>query len=214
MTENIKSKLSSATLSDVLDEMGYPMQMLPIEIKPNFPEATLFGKARILKLNKLKRKKDYKQVYRGLYFLEILSKGDVLVVAGGFKDQAFFGELMSNLAISKKIEGAIIDGCTRDKIETVRLRYPIFARNNFARDIKKRGIVTEVDSKFAKIGKVRINRGDYLFGDLDGIVVIPKKIKDQVLKRSIEARFIEEKVKKEIKNGSSISKILKEIGEF
>jgi len=214
MTENIKNRLSSAILSDVLDSMNYPMQMLPIEIKPNFSEAKLFGRARILKLKRLKKKEGYKQVYKGLYFLESLDKGDVLVVADGFKDQAFFGELMSTLAISKKVEGSIIDGCTRDKIETVKLKYPVFARNNFAKDIKKRGTISEVDSRFAKIGKVRINRGDYLFGDIDGVIVIPKEIKDEVLKRSLEARIIEEKVKKEIKKGLSVSKILKNLGEF
>ena len=61
---------------------------------------------------------------------------------------------------------------------------------------------------------MRINRGDYLFGDIDGVIVIPKEIKDEVLKRSLEARIIEEKVKKEIKKGLSVSKILKNLGEF
>ncbi len=206
--------VSCALVSDVLDEMGYKNQMLPIDIKPNFQDARIFGKANIMSLKKISNDEDYTDVYKGIYFLETLGKGDILIVANGFSEHAFFGELMSTLAKEKGVEGVIIDGCTRDKAETIKLNYPVFARNNIARDIKKRGIVDEVDVESINLGNVIVRKGDYLLGDLDGVIVIPFEIIDLVIERAKEVYKNELIIKDSIRLGLSVDEIIRKFGEF
>ncbi len=212
--KKFKDKISTALVSDLLDELGHKNQMLPIKIKPNFEKAKIFGKARIMSLKKMSKNEKYSDVYKGLYFLESLDKGDVLVVANGFEDYAFFGELMSTLAKSRGVEGAIIDGCTRDKLETIEMKYPVFAKRNIARDIKKRGIVDKLDLKSTKIGKVKINKGDYLLGDLDGVIVIPHEIIEEVVEKSLNILRNENAIKKAMAKGKSVNELLNKFGEF
>ncbi|MEK6927920.1 MAG: RraA family protein [Nanoarchaeota archaeon] len=210
---NKKKYLSTASISDILDSKGYKNQMLDISIKPNFIEAKIFGKAKIISIKPIKDN-NYKEVYKGLYFLESLKEGEILIVANGFRDYAFFGELMSTLAKSKKVEGAIIDGCTRDKLETVKLKFPVFSKGNIARDIKNRGIIDKVDLDSARISDVSVNKGDYLFGDADGVIVIPKNISTEVIEKAIKSYELERKIKEDIKNGISVDDLLKRHGEF
>lgn len=210
---NYKSRISSAILSDVLDSLGYEHQLLPSEIRPNFIEARIFGRARTMTLKPLDSGQDYKEVYKGLNFLATLNQREILVVANGFNELAFFGEIMATLAKYRGVDGVIVDGCTRDTVETVKMVYPVFARSHFARDIKKRGVIGALDSE-VKIGECTIQPGDLLFGDYDGVVVIPQKIQKKVLAKSIKVANLEKKIKKDIKRGVNIEDILREKGEF
>ncbi len=208
-----KTRLSSAIISDVLDEMGYTHQLLPSDIKPNFVKARLFGRARPMSLKPITNGEDHREVYRGPHFLEQLNKGDVLVVGNGFKEMAFFGELMATLAQYRGVDGTIIDGCTRDTIETINMCYPVFARTNYARDIKKRGIVDKLDISVI-IGECTIKPGDLLFGDYDAVAVIPQTIESEVLTQCVAVADLEQKIKEDIKKGVPVDDILRERGEF
>jgi len=208
-----KSRISAAIISDVLDELGYTRHLLPPDIKPNFVNARLFGRARTMTLKPITNREDYQEVYRGLYFLERLDKGEVLVVGNGFDELAFFGELMATLAQYRGIDGTIVDGCTRDAAETVKMCYPVFARTNYARDIKKKGIVDELDS-LVVIGECTIHPGDLLFGDYDAVAIIPREIENEVLTRCIAIADLEEKIKKDIKRGVSANDLIRDRGEF
>jgi len=210
---NYKSLISSAMISDALEEMGYSHQLLPMEIKPNFLEAKIFGRARTIRLKPIGNGDDPAEIHNALYFIERLKKGEVLVVGDAFKSFAFFGELMSLLAKRKGVEGAIIDGCTRDYLETVKMKYPVFSRNSFARDIKKNGMVDKTDGP-VKIGEARINPGDLIFGDYDGIAVIPKEIEEKVLAKCLKISDLEAKIKEDLRKGLPADQILKTRGEF
>ena len=212
--KDIKFRLSAALISDALDNYGFPNQILSSEIKPNFLGAKVFGKIRILTLKSLKNKKRYSEVYKGLRFLELMKKGDVLVVAKGFRNHAFFGEIMSTVAKSRGIEGVVVDGCTRDSLETIKMKYPVFARDNIARDIKKRAIVDKVDASSVRIDGVLIRKGDYLFGDNDGVIIIPKEIKEKIINRALRVFWLEKRIKRGIKNGLQAEVLLNNFGEF
>lgn len=208
-----KTSMSSAMLSDVLDEMGYQNQMLPLELKPNYLEARVYGRARTMKLKALEKGDDYRDVYRGLPFIEQMKQGEVLVVANGFPNFAFFGELMSTLAQRIGVEGAIVDGCTRDYVETVAMRFPVFSRTNYARDIKKRGVIETVDCP-VNVGSLSIEPGDLLFGDYDGVVVIPGEIEEKVIMECMKVSTLENQIKEDLKRGVPVSEILRSRGEF
>src|SRR3989344_7196808 len=144
MKMNKMDKLTSAVVSDTLESMGYLQQMLPLYLKPNMTHAKVIGRARTMTLKKLADNDSPKEVYKGLYFLETLKENEVLIVANGFGDMAFFGGLMATLAKSRGIRGTIIDGCTRDFSETVEISYPVFSKNHYARDVKNKAIVDTI----------------------------------------------------------------------
>lgn len=205
--------LSAALVSDILDDMGYTNQMLPAYLKPNYEDALIIGRARTLQLKQLIAGDDYKAIYEGLPFLESMNPGEVLVVGGGSDQYAFFGELMTTLAQYRKLSGAIIDGLTRDTAQTRNLRFPVFARDNYARDIKKRGIITSKDSPIT-IGTVTITRDSLIVGDYDGVIVIPSELEQEVFTRAEKNCQLEERIKEAIKNGIPVKTILEQNGEF
>ena len=73
-----KSRLCTAIFSDVLDDLGYTKQLLPISIKPNFLEAKVYGRARTMTTRPLETGEDPKKVYDGISFLERMNPGEVL----------------------------------------------------------------------------------------------------------------------------------------
>lgn len=208
-----KSYISSAVISDVLASLGYENQLLPNEIKPNFLKARIFGRARTLTLKELSNGQDYRGIYKSLNFVAGLNSGEVLVVANGFNKLAFFGELMATLAQCRGVDGVVIDGCTRDTVETIEMGYPVFARAHYARDIKKRGTIDALDTK-VHIGECTIQPGDLLFGDYDAVAVIPQKIQRKVIARCIEVVNLEKRIKEDIRQGVDIKDILRKRGEF
>ena len=210
---NYKEQISTPIISDTLDSIGYEHQMLPVGIKPNFLTAKIFGRARTMKLERITEGTDYRDVYQSLYFVEGMKAGEVLVVANAFQELAFFGELMSTLAQRSGVDGAIVDGCTRDYVETVQMGFPVFSRNSYARDIKKRGIATDFNEP-AQVGDVLVKPGDLIFGDHDGVVVIPTVAEQEVLDKCIEVANLEEQIKKDIAAGISVDKLLRKRGEF
>ena len=121
---------------------------------------------------------------------------------------------MSTVAKSRGIEGVVVDGCTRDSLETIKMKYPVFARDNIARDIKKRAIVDRVDASSVRIDGVLIRKGDYLFGDNDGVIIIPKEIKEKIINRALRVFWLEKRIKRGIKNGLRAEVLLNNFGEF
>lgn len=142
-----------------------------------------------------------------------MKEGEVLIVSGGSKKYAFFGELMSTLAQTRKVEGAIIDGLTRDSAQTRYIQFPVFSRDNYARDIKKRGIV-EAEDISVYINRVKINKGDLIIGDYDGVIIVPAQLEETVLNRALESAKLEERIKAAIRAGIPIKDILTKNGEF
>jgi regulator of RNase E activity RraA len=213
MNKNLKDYLSTALVSDIMDELGYTSQMLPLQIKPNFRDAKIIGYARTIQLKPISANDDYRDIYKGLPFIETMNAGEVLVVGGGSKKYAFFGELMSTLAQARNVEGAIIDGLTRDSAQTAYMKFPVFSRDNYARDIKKRGIIIAQDESIY-IDKVKIEKGDIVIGDCDGVIVVPKNIEELIINRAMDSAKLEERIKVAIKKGISIKTILEQNGDF
>jgi regulator of RNase E activity RraA len=213
MDTPIKQYLSAALLSDIMDDMGYKHQMLPVAIKPNYVDAKIVGRARTLQLQAITNGEDYRRIYEGLPFIEQMNAGEILVVAGGSRNYAFFGELMSTLSQKRGLEGAIVDGLTRDTAQTRAMEFPVFARDNYARDIKKRGIIVGKDTPVT-VGGVGIERDTLIVGDYDGVIVVPKSIEEEVLSKALCAAKLEERIKEAIKEGVPVTSIINQNGDF
>jgi regulator of RNase E activity RraA len=208
-----KDELCTALISDTLIDMGCENQMLPVGFKPTFEEAKIFGKVRTMLLKEIEEKDDYKDIYKGIRFLEEMNPDEILLVANGFDNMAFFGELMSTVAIKNKLQGAVIDGVTRDRQPTRDLKFPVFAKGAYAKDLRNKAIVEKTDGK-VKIGAVSISSGDYLFGDSDGIVIIPKELYYETMKKVTSLLETEKEVKKLVEKGASVEEISRKCGNF
>jgi 4-hydroxy-4-methyl-2-oxoglutarate aldolase len=112
--------------------------------------------------------------------LQIAQPGDVIVAdVGGYYDAGYWGGLMTDSALSRKLGGLVIDGCIRDGEEIVEKKFPAFCRGLCMRGTTK-AVLGLVNHQIVFGGAI-VNPGDLILGDDDGLVVIAQQRIDQVL---------------------------------
>ena len=200
-------------LSDVLDEMGCPDCLLPACFMPNCPNAQAFGAARTIQLARLSPDDDPNDVHGGLALLDSLRQGEVVVVAGGCLDWAYWGELMSTAASRAGASGTVVDGLSRDAVAVRELGYPVFARGWYARDIKGRGKVVGIDLKVTVAG-IDVSPGQWIYADGDGIAVVPSGAEAELAERVRQQLDTENLVKQSILAGDRPSDLVAKHGVF
>lgn len=210
--DNIKNLLSSPALSDVLDEFGIK-GVLSSRFALNLPEVKVFGRAKTLQIDACQQNEKYEKIYEGLKLYDYIGPGDLIVVANNVPEFAFFGGLNANLAIRSGAAGAIIDGVTRDSFDTVGLDFPVFAKGTYCKDVKKRGVVRSFNKRI-RIDGVGIQKDDLIFGDRDGVVVIPKQHEKEVLSRALEVRNSEFLMLSDIARGMHVDELVEKYGFF
>ena len=205
----LKNLISSSILSDELDKLRLNNQILTDwQCNNNKP---IMGFIRTMTLENTKSGNE--NIKKGLGFLEKLKKKEILFVNGSQKF-AYFGELMTRLSIKRKLKGAVIYGKTRDSDYTSKIKnFTIFAKGYSPIDIKLRGRVKFTDRSF-KINKTFIKSNDIIFGDREGIVIIPAKKIKILYPKVICAINNEKKIKKMIGKKSSVNEILQNFKEF
>lgn len=201
--EEFLEEYCSGVFSDELDKMDYKNQVTN-NWKLNNTKLRLFGRVRVLTLETIKTEDE--KIDKGLNFLGSLNTGEVLLVKGS-SEYAYFGELMSRLSIEINLSGAIIDGLTRDTYYTQNIELPVLAKGYSPVDIKGRGRVDELDVA-VYIDEIKVEPGDYVFGDNDAVVFIPKNIIEQVSINVNKAVEEEADIKRKIRDGVSIKDIL------
>ena len=180
----MRRKLFSAVIGDVLDTMGLRRQFLPPEIKPLRDDMIVVGRAMPVLEVDLSEEAD-SPFGKMLQALDDLKRGEIYVAAGAKSDYALWGELMSCRAIKLGASGAILDGYSRDTRGILALNFPAFSRGRYAQDQKPRGQV--VDFRVGvQIGQARIAPGDLLYGDLDGVLVIPRAAEAEAVRLALE----------------------------
>ncbi len=209
LNQKFLNEYCSGIFSDELDKLGFKNQVSN-NWKLNNAKLRVFGKVRTITLEEVETPDE--KIKKGLTFLGNLVKGEILLVKGSSKF-AYFGELMSRLSQEIGIEGAIIDGFTRDTFYTQKIDFPIFGKGYTPVDIKGRGRVDETDVPIV-IDGIKISSGDYIFGDNDAIVLIPKSIISILIPKVNQAAQEEFEIKEKIAKGVSIKEILLKHKEF
>jgi 4-hydroxy-4-methyl-2-oxoglutarate aldolase len=205
------TKLYSSALSDVMDRMGLWNQTMSYEIKPLDRSMKAFGRARTVMAV------DVYEVPKDPYKLEIqsvdgLEPGDVLVVSqGGSKRASFWGELLSNASVGRDAHGVIIDGFTRDTAGILELGFPCFVKGLTPADSRGRIDVIALDVPI-DCGGVVVKKGDYIFADLDGVVVIPQEHLIEVLTKASEKVKREDNIRVELRAGVSVHDVFDKYG--
>jgi len=197
----IRQKLFTAVVGDVMDKLGLQHQFLPPSIRPLLDAMVVLGRAMpVLEIDS--DTPPAKPFGLMLEALDSLRKGEVYFAAGGSPNYAMWGELMSTRAMQLGATGAVMVGYSRDTPQIRALGFPTFSMGSYAQDQAPRGHVA--DFRLAvQVGKVTIEPGDILFGDVDGVLVIPKKAETEVLTRALEKAEKENLVRTAIENGMS-----------
>jgi regulator of RNase E activity RraA len=205
----IKEELFSAVLGDILDKHEHRNQFLPPHIQPIRGDMVVVGRAMTI------QNKDFDQIKvaendplnhkpYGLLFesLDDLKPNEVYIATGGSPRYALWGGLMSTRAMYLKCSGVVLDGYLRDTKEILSLNFPAFAHGHYAPDQAGRGKVVDFRVPI-EIGGVRIQPGDIIYGDIDGVVVIPRTIEQSVIELSLEKVRTENQVKVALLKGMS-----------
>lgn len=139
--------------------------------------------------------------------IDLAEEGDILVIDANSGNIAIWGELATWSAVMRKLGGVVIDGAVRDIDDLKEIRFPIFARYEVpdAGDPKGFG---EIGCEIV-CGGLKVNKGDYVIGDDSGVVVIPQEEAQEIINRSLDVKEKENRIREEIKRGSTLSKVLK-----
>ncbi len=138
--------------------------------------------------------------------IDVAEKGDVLVIHAGEGVQAVWGELATWSAIEKGLAGVVVYGGVRDVHEIIKTDMPVFAKKIVpeAGDPKGHGeIGVEITC-----GGQKVRKGDWIIGDDNGIVVVPKEEAQEIANRALHIHERENRIREEIKRGSSLGKVL------
>jgi regulator of RNase E activity RraA len=208
-----QTSLYSAVISDTLDGLGYPDHSMAPSIRPLDDDLILFGRARTGL---------YMEVYHvepgtNPYELEIaliddLKPGEVAVLGCPRGDRvAPWGELLSTTAKARKAAGCVTDGLVRDVRLIRQMEFPVFAGGIGPLDSKGRGMVMAIDVPIS-CGGTRVAPGDWIFGDVDGVVVIPAALAEETVKRALAKVSDENTVRAELERGDLLKDVFKRHG--
>ena len=206
----MRRELFTSVVGDVMDKMGFQSQFLPPYLTPlsasmivagrAMPalEADVFAQSVPESANPLMAKPF------GLVFeaLDNLRPGEVYICTGASPSYALWGGLMSTRAMKLKAAGAVLDGYVRDTREILQLGFPVMARGSYGQDQGPRGKVIDYRIPI-RVGEVRIDPGDVLFGDLDGVLAVPKSIEEEVFRKAVEKARGENEVRRALEGGMS-----------
>ncbi|MBI3681707.1 MAG: RraA family protein [Acidobacteria bacterium] len=203
-----RKELFVAVVGDVMDKLGLRSQFLPPQIQPLTRDMAAIGRAMpVLSVDLMDV--DLSDAHNpvaakpfGLMMeaLDSLRPGEIYLCTGSSPAYALWGELMSARAVRCGAAGAVLNGYTRDLRGIVELKFPVFCFGSYAQDQSARGKV--VDYRIGvQVGQAIIAPGDILFGDCDGVCVVPRKAEEEVFLAAIEKARGEKTVRKEIEAG-------------
>lgn len=137
-----------------------------------------------------------------LHALDDLKENEVYICTGSSPRYALWGEMMSLRAMKLGAEGAVVDGYSRDTKGILAMNFPTFSRGRYAQDQGPRGKVIDYRVPI-EWGGVRIHPGDIIFGDLDGVLVIPQAQEEAVIEAALEKARGEKLVYQALQKGMS-----------
>jgi 4-hydroxy-4-methyl-2-oxoglutarate aldolase len=203
-------ELYTPVVGDVLDDLGCTHQFLPQPIQPLREEMKLVGRAMPVVMIDVfgKQKHPFGKLTEAL---DQLQPGEIYLASGGDMRCAYWGEILTATAKKRGATGAVINGFHRDTPKILEQNWPVFSRGRFAQDSAVRTQVVDFRCPI-EIGQVTVQSGDLVFGDLDGVVVMPKKVETEVIERALEKARGEKLVRKEIEAGMSSTAAFKKYG--
>ena len=210
----LRTKLYAAVLSDVLDGMGRPDQAMRPFVRPLDDDLPLFGRARTgLYMNTYAVAPGENPYEVEIALVDDLGPDDVAVLAcdGPTHRIAPWGELLSTAARHRGAVGCITDGLVRDVRAIRAMRFPVFHGGIGPLDSRGRGKMMAMDVPCA-CGGVLVHPGDLVFGDCDGVVVIPRAIAGEVVEAALAKIDGEDRTRRELERGLLLRDVYEKYG--
>ncbi len=208
---SLQEKLYSAVIADILDDVGLRNQVLNPDIRPIDPAFKVVGRAyTILATDTVEIPDD--PYIKELEAVDGLTEGGVAVATtAGSTSAALWGELLSTAATSKGARGAVIDGFTRDSAGIIEMGFPVFAGGYSPLDSKGR-IEVIAHGVPIRCGGVEVSSGDIVFGDRDGVVIVPEDTAREVLLKATDKVEGESNMRRALQQGMGIVEAYREYG--
>lgn len=212
--ETLKKTLYSAVLSDVLDSFGHMRQaMLPF-VRPLDENLVLCGRARTGLFTNVYGVAEGENPYElEIALLDDLRPGEVVIFAcsGPTTRIAPWGELLTTASMQRKAEGCVTDGLVRDIRQIRKMGFPVFHGGIGPLDSRGRGKMIAMDVPVECAG-ARIEAGDLVFGDVDGVVAIPQAIEREVIAAALEKVNGENVTRDELLQGAYLRDVYAKYG--
>jgi regulator of RNase E activity RraA len=178
--DTLRDKLRTAVVCDSLDAVGAREQGLRAEVRPVYPGAIVVGKAYPVLAVDIYDVSD-ESFLNLLDVVDRLKPNDVLLIgSSGSMRAALWGDCISTAAQVRGASGLVCDGALRDVGQIADLKFPAFASG--IRMLDPAGRIRIIDDGCpVSCGGVLVNPGDIVFGDIDGVVVIPKELVKEVI---------------------------------
>lgn len=193
------SKLSSASLHEAGGKIG----ALPASIKPLAPHLKVCGRAYPVH----SPPGDNLFLHHAIYAAQ---KGDILVVdCGEGIDYGYWGDIMASAAQIQGLGGLVISGGIRDSQQMIEMGFPVCSGAIAIRGTGKNPDADGDIGKPIKIGNVKIKKGDLVFGDADGVLVLPADKAEAIVDKAIARDIDEEDIVARMKKGETTLQIYK-----
>lgn len=207
----LREKLYSAVISDALDAAGFRQQCLAVSLLPMTGVIKLMGRCRTTLWEDIDFE-DPEPYKIELEAVDALMPDEVLIAAaGGSMRSGIWGELLSTAARNRGCVGAIVDGAVRDVALMREMGFAVFAAGVCPYDSLHRQRVITRDEPVV-VGGVKIRSGDVIFGDEDGVVVVPQQVEEQVLQAAWDKVHAENAVRDDIRSGMAATEVFAKYG--
>jgi regulator of RNase E activity RraA len=206
----MKARLYTPVVGDILDRLGLTHQFLPQLVQPLLPDMKLAGRA--MPVVMIDVHGPQKQPFGKLTeALDQLKPGEIYLASGGDMRCAYWGEILTATARMRGAAGAVINGLHRDTTRVLEQNWPVFSRGRFAQDSAVRAQVADYRCPM-EVGQAWVEPGDLVFGDLDGVVIVPRRVEGEVMAEALKKALGENLVRKEIEAGMSSTAAFKKHG--
>jgi regulator of RNase E activity RraA len=206
----MRAWLYTPAVGDMLDQCGRFHQFLPAPVRPLRDSMKIAGRAMpVLQADVFGiQEKPFGLMTQAL---DDLKPGEVYVASGGTMQSANWGEIMTATALARGAAGAVVNGYHRDTPRVLEQNWPVFSRGCWAQDSAPRMKVLDYRCRIEIEGTV-VEPGDLVFGDVDGVVIVPARLEREVLTKALEKARAEKVVRKEIENGMSSTAAFEKYG--
>ncbi|MCW5980545.1 MAG: RraA family protein [Bryobacteraceae bacterium] len=206
-------RLYTGAIADALDKAGHRNQVLPYYITPFTAANRVAGQA-FTGQGYPAASAANDDTHMRLAMLDSITEGTVSVWAcGGSIDCAHWGEIMSTAARERGCTGAVVDGGVRDIDFINAMGYPVFARFKCSASSIGRWDIREYQVP-VRVGGTVVHPGDFVFGDTDGVVIVPKELTLEILTAAEETFNRERGMREELRSGVPIKDAYAKYGAF
>jgi len=212
LTERL-GRCYTGAIHDVLRDMGHDRFVLPSSIRAIEPRLKLAGEVWTLSGGIDRTRTAHDTLFAWTGFLSKAPSGKVVICQPNTDEIALMGELSAETLQRRGVRGYIVDGGCRDIDFILKMRFPVFARFFTPSDIVARWMPTAFGEPIT-IADVAISSGDYVLGDRDGVVIVPRAAAAEAVTRAEAVAQTENVMRKAILDGMDPQAAYLKYGKF